>query len=172
MFGFDQSLDAAIKDMYSFANWWSIFYSLIMVIITCASLAFLIITVFKSTYLVQMVGIVILICVILTCGVVLPTSVIQHSPTSWLWGFTYAIPIKYPMNLAMESWYSTPTPFNEFGSSIFQLSVPYKSVLVMGDGSTPRLVFSEADKYLNLLMPYAISIVCMGVFAKFYKFSR
>lgn len=69
------------------------------------------------------------------------------------WYISYFDPLRYPISLDFEAFYSLPSDYNVYGSSMFDVGTPYKcmfsSIL-----SYPINVFGPTDKVLNLVIPY------------------
>lgn len=151
--------------MIQHANWWSFFYASIVMMIMSITIGLFIASIGKSTLFIQSFGISLLLIIFFVGPVVLPISMVADVDVVKYIG--YIIPLKYPVSLCIEAFTSglKGSIINIEGSSIWDIYSDYQVLslfsLVGTNPSAPQIstVYNEADKALNLAMPYIFILI-------------
>ena len=168
----------SLKDLLSNINWGGFFWGLILNILIGVSLGMFLVSFSKTTVMIQGLGIPILILSQFLSAQVLPLYMVRDIDAIWYLG--YISPFKSSTALMLQSWNPSLSteifdvdkyiqqingPFN-----VFDMNAEYKMMSKEGEVSS-IVVFSVAERYLNMFMPFLWIGLFGGMSLKFFKWS-
>ena len=146
------TMSSQIVYMFDQINWGEFIYVVVINILVGCSIGMLIGSVFVSTAVISLVGVLIVFVSCALAGFLAPL-VLAPTQLKGLWYVSYVDVLRYPVTSMFEAWFSKAGPFNTNGSSLFDFSTNYTCMLA-DFVPYPFDVFKPADKILNLVMPY------------------
>lgn len=177
----------SLQEYFMNASWGGIIWGVIMNSLIGSSIGFLVVSFAKSSLILQGVLLPILILSQFLSAMVLPISMVKNIDA--IWGLTYASPFRYSTGLINESFNGNILPVADWGlpikdletgiweltvliekSSIFDVNSGF-SVLHTKESGVVQPIFDQTDKILNLVMPFVISSIFMGISLKTFKWS-
>lgn len=147
--------------MITHADWASFIYSQLLMIVLSILIGLFLSSVARSTLAIQTIGISILLVSLFVGPAILPINMV--GTISVVKYFGYIIPLKYPISLGIEAFTGgTPNSIvNITNSSIWNIHSSYYTMeifnstnFVLTDAFQEKEIFNEADKILNLVMPW------------------
>ena len=175
----------SLGTMLSYVNWGGFIWGMLLNIFVGASLGMLLVSVCKSTMLIQGIGIPILIISQFLTAQVLPVDMVRN--VDGLWYLGYISPFKSTTSLLIQSWngcVSDPTQwiistiddkqvieqtmFESF--NVFDMDAKYQVV----DSKSSEMidVFSKPERILNMILPFVWIGLFFGLSVKFFKWSN
>ena len=161
------STSSQISYMFKQINWWELLYVLIINLLVGCSIGMLLGSVFTSTAVISLIGVMLIFLSCVLAGFLAPL-ILAPSQHKGIWYISYADILRYPVTSIYEAWFSKAGPYNTNASSLFDFSTNY-NCMVADFVPYPFTVFKPADKILNLLMPYATIGVCTILSMRFFK---
>lgn len=176
----------SLQEYFMNASWGGIIWGVIMNSLIGSSIGFLVVSFAKSSLILQGVLLPILILSQFLSAMVLPISMVKSIDA--IWALTYASPFRYSTGLINESFNGNILPVADWGfpiknslgiwentvlmesSSIFDVNSGF-SVLNTKVAGELQPIFDQTDKILNLVMPFVISGIFMGISLKTFKWS-
>lgn len=176
---------ASFKDTLANVNWGGFIWSHIMNILVSTSLGLLVSSLCKSSLSIQGVSIPILILSEFLAAQVLPIAMVRNIDA--LYFVSYITPFKYSTGLIIESWNgdihlpeisNSLSILNETSQSL-TMELTSQNIFNINQGfyafyknpASPMLIFNEADKVVNLIMPFVFTGLFAGVALKRFKWS-
>ena len=179
----------SLKDYFVKASWGGIIWGVIMNSLIGSSIGFLVVSFAKSSLILQGILLPILILSQFLSAMVLPISMIENVPA--IWYLSYASPFSYSTGLINESFNnSIKDPslwiFGEIDadriktitvelekSSIFDIDKIFSVIYTKANSieTMHQPIFQNYNKVLNLVMPFVISGIFMGISLKTFKWS-
>ena len=191
---YDQVVHApSLKKYFENASWGGIIWGVIMNSLIGSAIGFLVVSFAKSSLILQGVLLPILILSQFLSAMVLPISMVKGIDA--IWWLTYASPFRYSTGLINESFNSNivqdtttwlgPILTGTDGvrtqivtvqleqSSIFDIDKIFSVLNTKATGISKLYdpIFNKTDKVLNLVMPFVISGIFMGISLKTFKWS-
>lgn len=184
-------LAPSLSEYFATASWGGIIWGIILNSLVGSSIGFLVVSFAKSSLILQGILIPILILSQFLSAMVLPIAMIKSIDAIWF--ISYISPFRYSTNLINESFNSlmnipslpnNPSDWEIIdgkvitqtfltSSSIFNVDQIF-SVLDTSPSGQPGTildVFTKADKILNQIMPFILSIIFIGISLKTFKWS-
>lgn len=176
----------SLQEYFMKASWGGIIWGVIMNSLVGSAIGFLVVSFAKSSLILQGVLLPILILSQFLSAMVLPISMVKSIDA--IWALTYASPFRYSTGLINESFNGNILPVADWGfpiknslgiwentvliesSSIFDVNSGF-SVLNTKQAGELQPIFDQTDKILNLVMPFVISGIFMGISLKTFKWS-
>lgn len=172
---------ASLGNTLANVNWAGFLWGLIMNIAVGISLGFVLVSTSKSTLAIQGLGIPILIISQFLAAQVLPLPMISKVPA--MQAISYLSPFKYSTGLMIESFsgnidinslppvFATENVYLSINSSsnIFDINTPFQMIKYKGTELTT--MFGQADKIVNLVMPFVFTGIFSGIAVKTFKWS-
>ena len=177
----------SLQEYFMKASWGGIIWGVIMNSLIGSAIGFLVVSFAKSSLILQGVLLPILILSQFLSAMVLPISMVESIPA--IWGLTYASPFRYSTGLINESFNGNILPVASWGlpildpkdnlwkitvlieeSSIFDVNSVFNVLHTKKPGEL-QPIFDQTDKILNLVMPFVISGIFMGISLKTFKWS-
>ena len=166
-------------DMLKYVNWGGVVWGTLMNIIVSTSMGIFVSSISKSTLSIQGIGIPILIISEFLAAQVLPVSMVKA--VDGLYYISYITPFKYPTALIIESWNGQydlsllTKPVNgiiqlqlDASSNIFNI---HQTFATLDKAGKPIDIYTTYDKVLNLVMPFAWTLLFGGITLKTFKWS-
>ena len=176
----------SLQEYFMKASWGGIIWGVIMNSLIGSAIGFLVVSFAKSSLILQGVLLPILILSQFLSAMVLPISMVKSIDA--IWALTYASPFRYSTGLINESFNGNILPVDSWApailnsagkfeqtvliesSSIFDVNSGF-SVLHTKEPGVVQPIFDQTDKILNLVMPFVISGIFMGISLKTFKWS-
>lgn len=172
---------ASLGNTLANVNWVGFLWGLIMNIAVGISLGFVLVSTSKSTLAIQGLGIPILIISQFLAAQVLPLPMISNVPAMQY--ISYLSPFRYSTGLMIESFsgnidsnslppiFATENVYLSINSSsnIFDINTPFE--MIKYKGVTLMTMFGQADKIVNLVMPFVFTGIFSGIAVKTFKWS-
>lgn len=171
--------------MLSNVNWGGFIWGMLLNILVGASLGMLLVSICKSTMLIQGIGIPILILSQFLTAQVLPVDMVRKVDALWYLG--YISPFKSTTSLLIQSWNGCVDDPAQWTISIvkekeviqqtmsgsfnvFDMDANYQVV----DSKSSKMidVFSKPERILNMILPFAWIGLFFGLSVKFFKWSN
>ncbi len=179
----------SLQEYFMKASWGGIIWGVIMNSLIGSAIGFLVVSFAKSSLILQGVLLPILILSQFLSAMVLPISMVQSIEA--IWGLTYASPFRYSTGLINESFNGNILPYEQWvsnydpitniitttvkveSSSIFDINSFFHVLNTKPTDNNDRvqLIFDQTNKILNLVMPFVISGIFMGISLKTFKWS-
>lgn len=134
-------------------NFLTMIYVLFVNILVGCSFGAMIASISRTENLILVIGFFLLFVSLGFAGFVAPL-ILGKSFHPTFWYISYFDPLRYPISLNFEAFFSLPSDYNVYGSTIFDVSTPYKCMFA-SILSYPTIVFEPVDKILDLVIPYA-----------------
>lgn len=181
----------SMKEIVAHVNWGSFIYANLMNILVSTTLGLLISSIAKSSLSIQGISIPILIISEFLAAQVLPIGMVKSIDA--LYYMSYICPFKYSTGLVIESWsgalsldynniqWSPTEPtavwnLTYIGSqNIFNINQEFYSFYddyTTTSSTSGMLIFNQADKIVNLVMPIVLSSVFGAIALKKFKWSQ
>ncbi|MGL4617172.1 MAG: hypothetical protein ACRCUM_02945 [Mycoplasmoidaceae bacterium] len=172
-------LAPSLSEYFANAEWGGIIWGIILNSLVGSSIGFLAVSIAKSSLVLQGVLIPILIISQFLSAMVLPIAMIKSIDS--IWYISYISPFKYPSGLIIESFngilFLPDPPESGNGiiqgsltpSLIFDVNTEFTALEFNNDKTT--VIYGMTDKILNLIMPFATSLIFMGISLKTFKWS-
>ncbi|MGL5246001.1 MAG: hypothetical protein ACRC8C_00300 [Mycoplasmoidaceae bacterium] len=174
-------LAPSLSEYFANAQWGGIIWGLILNSLVGSSIGFLVVSFAKSSLILQGILLPILILSQFLSAMVLPISMIRSIEA--IWYVTYISPFRYSSGLMNES-FNGLLSLNNAGfngtdiiiqgslipSSIFDVNSVFSVLDYRAKGETTE-IFGMADKIANLILPFVISAIFMGISLKTFKWS-
>lgn len=136
-------------------------YVLFVNILVGCSFGAMIASISKKENLILIVGFFLLFVSLGFAGLVAPL-ILGRSFHPTFWYISYFDPLKYPISLNFEAFFSLPSDYNVYGSTIFDVGTPYKCMFA-SIISYPTIVFEPVDKILDLTIPYVEIVAFISI---------
>ncbi|MGL5591614.1 MAG: hypothetical protein ACRDCF_02660 [Mycoplasmoidaceae bacterium] len=172
-------LAPSLSEYFANAEWGGIIWGVILNSLVGSSIGFLAVSFSKSSLILQGILIPVLILSQFLSAMVLPVAMIKEIDA--IWYVTYISPFRYSSGLINESFnglisfdpsknIDNVTIIQSYlkPSLIFDVNSSFK---VLNSKGEEIEIFGMADKIINLIMPFVISIVFMGTSLKTFKWS-
>ncbi|MGL5640143.1 MAG: hypothetical protein ACRDCD_00585 [Mycoplasmoidaceae bacterium] len=178
--GNENVLAPSLSEYFTNAEWGGIIWGIILNSLVGSSIGFLAVSFSKSSLILQGILIPILILSQFLSAMVLPIAMIKEIDA--IWYLTYISPFRYSSGLINESFNGIISLSNipEINGNDLIIKASLSPSLIFDVNSVFSVlnskgemteIFGMADKIINLIMPFVISLIFMGISLKTFKWS-